>query len=306
MKPDYSDYYKFIVSVGAVLFSLAVLLPWLLLREPFDTTLKASEITELTSEAQSIIAVRQTTAKWFLNNVTYFSVALAIGGAGFLSYGLYQWNKRQKVRDTKEDIETEKAQRDLDAMQPEQIAQKAMVDVAEQEEAEQTPSEKEQPKSTDVLIPASSAVKQYFRIEKMVRDKLRACFGNDGEVLTNRRIKAAEYDAILQSKNEQRPDVIFEIKYAVQGFKINWVRESVRRLDLATEIYTNTIKRRAISVIFYISPRATLNRISTDSFKHRVLEEEGKIGVTPRIYFIAEEDWEPLECTQLHAMVFSE
>jgi hypothetical protein len=246
VKPDYSDYYKFIVSLGVVLFSLAVLLPWLLLREPFDTTFKASEIAQLTTEAQSIIAVRQATAKWFLNNVTYFSAALAVSGAGFLVYGLFQWNKRQKVRDKKENIETEKEQRALDAMLPEQIAQKAVVDVTEQEEAEEVSVEKGQAKSMDVLVPASSAVKRYFRIEKMVQDKLRVCFGGDGEVLTNRRIKSAEYDVVLQSRNEHLPDVIFEIKYAVQGFKINWVRESVSRLILATEIYNSTTKRNAI------------------------------------------------------------
>jgi hypothetical protein len=43
----YSDFYKFIVSIGIVLISLAVLFPWLLLRESFDITLSRSEIYEL-------------------------------------------------------------------------------------------------------------------------------------------------------------------------------------------------------------------------------------------------------------------
>ena len=54
-------------------------------------------------------------------------------------------------------------------------------------------------------------------------------------VLTNQRIKSAEYDVVLQSQKESLPDVIFEIKY-VKGFRINWVRESVKRLILATEL----------------------------------------------------------------------
>lgn len=288
------------------MIALAVLFPWLLLREPFDIALKISELNELTPTAQSLIELRQTTTLWFLNNVGFISGALVIIGVVLLGWGLYGWNKMQKLRDEREYYETEKVRRELEPMSPEQIAQKVVVDVIEDKDSEEIVSPEEETPLTDVLIPTSSVVHQYFRVEKMVQDKLRFCLRNDGEVLTNRRIKSAEYDVVLQTTKERLPDVIFEIKYASKGFKLNWVRESVNRLILATELYIGSTGRRAISIILYISPRATLNRISTETYRHRVIEETRKLDANPSIYFIAEEDWTSLECSKLYSMIFTE
>ena len=265
---EYSDFYKFIVSIGVVLISLAVLLPWLLLQEPFDVTLKASVITELTPVAQAIIATRQTTALWLLSNVRYISSVLAIAGVIFLGVGLHKWNEMQKIRDKREFYETEKVRRELEPMSAEQIAQKAIEDVAEKDTEEKQLVEDQT--ASDMLVPSSSVVTQYFRIEKMVQDKLRSCFSDDGEFLPNQRIKSAEYDAVFMSKKDYLSDVIFEIKYARKGFRINWVRESVNRLILATDIYTRSTGHKAISVVFFISPKSTLTQISTDMYRNQI------------------------------------
>lgn len=298
---EYGDFYKFIVSIGIVLISLAVLFPWLLLQEPFGITLKSSEITELTPVAQSIITTRQTTVLWLLRNFYYISGLLALAGSLFLGLGLHKWNQMQKIRDKRESYETEKARRELEPMSAQQIAQKALVDVVEKDtEAGQLAENQTIP---EVLVSSPNAVSQYFRIENMVQDKLRSCFSGDGFILPNQRIKSAEYDVVFVSAKENLSDIIFEIKYAKKGFRSNWVRESVNRLILATDVYNQTTGRNAINVIFFISPKDTLSQISTEKYKNQVTEEVEKLGAKSRILFIPEEDWESLDCKELRTMI---
>src|SRR4051794_30715311 len=96
-KPEYGDLYKFIASVGVVLISLALVFPWLMLRESFDVFHKASEIGEMTQTAQEVIAYRQSTALWWVQNVGYFSAALATIGLVTLAVGVYFWRTKQQV-----------------------------------------------------------------------------------------------------------------------------------------------------------------------------------------------------------------
>ena len=43
-KFEYSDFYKFIASVGITLIALSVFVPWLFLKEPFDLLQRQDEI----------------------------------------------------------------------------------------------------------------------------------------------------------------------------------------------------------------------------------------------------------------------
>ena len=56
---EYSDYHKFIVSLGVVLLAFSVLGPWLFLREPFDLMVEAQKLRSLTPEAQYLVTTRQ-------------------------------------------------------------------------------------------------------------------------------------------------------------------------------------------------------------------------------------------------------
>src|SRR3982751_5515029 len=98
-KPEYSDLYKFVASVGVILISLALLFPWLLLRESFDALHKVSEIAELPQTAQQLLAYRQNTALWWVENVHWFSIILSIFGLAFLCIGVGFWRQKQSVLD---------------------------------------------------------------------------------------------------------------------------------------------------------------------------------------------------------------
>jgi len=52
MKFEYSDFYKFIASAGIALISLAVIVPWLFFREPFDLLLSTNELAYLSTASE--------------------------------------------------------------------------------------------------------------------------------------------------------------------------------------------------------------------------------------------------------------
>jgi hypothetical protein len=68
-KPEYSDLYKFIASLGLILIAFSILLPWLFLRESFESLVSASDFANLTPTAQALIAYRQNTGLWFIQNI---------------------------------------------------------------------------------------------------------------------------------------------------------------------------------------------------------------------------------------------
>jgi hypothetical protein len=143
-KLEYSDLYKFLVSLGIVLISLSLVVPWLFLRESFDALLKASDISELTPRAQALLIYRQQAALWFIRNVRWISLLLAIGGFLPLVMGIVFWVRKQRLLDQREEIETRKAnleveklRRDMEPLNPPEIAKKAIDEAREEIEAEE-------------------------------------------------------------------------------------------------------------------------------------------------------------------------
>src|SRR5262245_61921543 len=93
-KFEYSDFYKFIASAGIALISLAILVPWLFLREPFDLFQEASKLSQLTPLAQEVIAARQATIRSILNFIPLFSASSFILGFSGLVIGSVMWYRK--------------------------------------------------------------------------------------------------------------------------------------------------------------------------------------------------------------------
>ena len=205
-KPEYSDIYKFIASLGVILISFAVFLPWLVLREPFDSHVTVSEIDELTEIAQQLIAYRQSTALWFVQNIVLFSVSLALLGLIILAGGLLLWYPKQKVLDKKDRHEEKILETEVKKMSPEQIAVKVIKETAtdEQQNVDDAPFEIRQSKYID-------DIQESFRIENIVIEKLTYCFGS-ATVLSHQKIGSSEIDVLIRLTNKVR--IIVEVKRA--------------------------------------------------------------------------------------------
>ena len=91
MKFEFSDLYKFFVSLGIVSITLGVITPLLFLREPFDLFIPESELSELTPTAQIAIARRQNISLAVIRVMPWLSGAGILAGTSLTSYGLWRW-----------------------------------------------------------------------------------------------------------------------------------------------------------------------------------------------------------------------
>jgi hypothetical protein len=132
---EYSDFYKFSVSLGIALLLAAVLAPWLFLREPFDLMVESSRLKLLTPIAQDVISLRQATLLRLVPFIPWVSGFLFVAGALTVTTGLRRWYKRQVLRDTGEELSIERKKRKLSNMTAEEVREKATADVLEEEQS---------------------------------------------------------------------------------------------------------------------------------------------------------------------------
>lgn len=222
---EYGDYYKFVASFGIALLGVAILLPWMFLREPFDLGIEAPKISQLTPEAQNIIRERQHLVALSLHYIPGASCGTGALGLVMTGWGLIGWRRRQTIRDKSEELEVEKLGRELEQMSPAEVQAKAQEDL---KSAEEQPTVTEPP----------SVVDTYLAVESKLLERIRACYGTSAKILNNQRLSGVEYDAIIRARDGKR--VIVEIKYIRMGFRQGWLAESVSNLVAKVALYGKT------------------------------------------------------------------
>jgi hypothetical protein len=306
-KLEYSDLYKFLVSLGVVLISLSLFVPWLFLRESFDALLKASDISDLTPGAQALLGYRQQTALWFMRNVWWISLLLAIGGALPLVMGIVLWVRKQRLLDQREEIETwkaslevEKLRREMEPLNPPEIAKKAIEEAREGVEAEEA-------LEPSVISSIESRIQGYLRVEEIFFSKLMACYG-DKRVLTQQRRGQAIYDAVLISDSPTLADVVFEVKRLALRSRVNRVGEIAKRLAYLIQDYAVLTMRSTttiVGIVLFVVPETDRASARMDEFLWAIKDQADSYGVTIHPIFITEEDLLEITCSELQAKINS-
>lgn len=291
-KVEFSDFYKFIASLGVVLLSFSLLLPWLFLRESFDTLISVEDISHLTPAAQELVTIRQTTALWFIQNIVAISISIAVVGFILLVLGIFLWVKKQKSLDEKEILEKKKLELEIEAMTPSEIANRAIEEIQESID------------SKDIQPLQPSMISQYFRIESLILKKLTACFGETALVLTNQRLKNYEYDIIVRTNDVTSYDVIIEIKFSNRPLTRQWLIRVIERLSSSVQLYKNETNRKAIGIILVVSSGEQLSGANLDELKEFVVSEAKLRKVRATLSFIPEEEIEHLECDDIDYILF--
>jgi hypothetical protein len=306
-KLEYSDLYKFLASLGVVLIGLALLVPWLFLRESFDALLKTSDISELTPTAQMLLSYRQQAALWFIKSVWWISPLLALGGLLLLIMGIVPWRKRQQhLVDQREKFEMQKAgweverlKREIEPMTYAQIAIKGIEEVEEEiEVAEEAPE-------ASVIPSIKSHLQEYFRVEEIFLNKLIACYGEE-RVLTQKRIEYQAYDAILLSDRPQLTDVVFEVKRLTRHFSLSRLRAAIEQVILLIQGYAILAGRETttiIGIVFFVLPEGDRDSARMDEFVWEIKDQADLHGVRIHPIFITEEELIEIRCSELRAKI---
>jgi hypothetical protein len=304
-KLEYSDLYKFLVSLGVVLISLSLVVPWLFLRESFDILIKASDISDLTPTAQTLLTYRQYAALWFIRKIWWISLLLVIGGLLFLVLGVILWVRKQRLLDRREvietrkvSLETEKLRREMESLTPADIAIKGIGEVEEEIEAE----EELEP---SVISSIESRVQGYLRVEEIFLNKLMTCYGEE-RVLIQQRKKHVIYDAILMSDNPGVMDVVFEVKRLTRHFSLNRLRatiDQVSRLIQNYAVMTGRMTTSVLGVALFVVPESDLDSVRMDECLWTIKGQADSYGVRIHPIFITEEDLVKIDCSGLRSKI---
>src|SRR5215469_5909843 len=191
---DYGDFYKFLASVGIALIILAILTPWLFLREPFDLSIEAEHIKTLSPRAQDLVLKRQDMVSRIFPAIPAISCVLLVVGIVVTSIGLFHWHGRQKLRDRGEDYSVEIQRRELEGMSPDRIENRAAEDASQDSGV---------PFETTTLQETAATV---LRAGSQFHQFVTVCLSSSYRVLKNQSLGTAEYDVILQPKNKDVSD----------------------------------------------------------------------------------------------------
>ncbi|MCB9421979.1 MAG: hypothetical protein H6667_19420 [Ardenticatenaceae bacterium] len=306
-KLEYSDLYKFLVSLGIVLIGLALVVPWLFLRESFDIFVTVSEIANLTVTAQTLLIHRQKVALWFIRNVWWISILLSVFGFTSLGYGIGFWIRKQRLIDQRDEFEVDKTglelaklKQEMESLTPAEIAMEGIKEIEDAFEPD-----------TSVLegsIPAfESRVQKYLHVEQIFLNKLIACYG-DERVLVQHRSKQEIYDAVLIANNTETKDILFEIKSFTKNLSLERVRKVTTQVCHLIQNYAvvkGQVTKSIAGVILFVTEENELNNSRNDRYLWEINDLAKSFGVRVHTIFITETDLIKMTCKELQTKLNS-
>ncbi|ATH15622.1 hypothetical protein CHL79_25985 [Delftia acidovorans] len=244
MKFEFGDLYKFVVSLGVVLISLAVLAPWLFLKEPFDLFRSEAELKTVTQVARDAIHNRQEAVAFVLRFIPWFSGMAFACGVAFIYIGLKRWLANQVLLDEQTRIEVELKKTAL------RDATKDEIEASNERKADE---QEAIPRATPPNRKINGAI--YANIEAKVTRRLQEIYHNKFDVEANKMIGGVELDVLLRGKAMLTKDYIIEVKYIRRGFNYGWLKESFLKIIYARTIYSQLTNRLPNSVLLIVLDR---------------------------------------------------
>jgi len=252
-KPEYSDLYKFVTSIGALLIFSSILIPWLFLQNPSEFPTNSWDISIITPIAQELINTRLEMVLWITRNLPWISGFIASTGVAFFVLGLYKWHKRQLTRDDLEELEKERRRKDLikDSTPQDRVEKSIEEETGEQKPVIGSPL-------TETIL---NTIIRNQQIERKVIDGIGKCYGFE-KLRSEIKIGQLVVDLMLELSHDKT--ILFEIAYASDlgqlRNKLNKMSETLSEAKNSLEIVDNSteILLKAVIVVGFDSENLLL------------------------------------------------
>lgn len=306
MKFEFGDLYKFFVSLGAVIIAIAILVPWLFLREPFDLLKPESEIKAATAIAQSVILERQKRVSEVIAILPWFSGAGFVLGLGLIWYGICRWGANQKLLDEQIQLDLAiKKQSIRNSSTDLNVETKSDTELSDSDNLPTDGGNKSTLDSTakHLSITPTPVIHKSVRtfdsaanIETIVTHRLEVIAPGKYLIEQNQIFGGAEIDVLLRATSRFATDCIVEVKHINRGFNRGWLRESFLKNLYAKNLYTQATNRSPDTILLVVMNsdieiterhRALANDVSADKFaragKDRIvlISLKDLIGLSP-------------------------
>ena len=248
-KIEYSAIYKFLTSLGLILFALAFIIPWFLLKKTFYLDIEQETINKLTPVAQKIILEQQNILLYLNLIIPIISLLLLTLGIIFFVFGIYKWNKRQKV---------------LDALQDEDLKSKKIHNATENEKMNEIKKEIDEYNriSENKNINQKEInykVNSYLNIENKVSSLIFKKYSKNYHIINNAKIDNYFYDLILEPNQYSKYHKLIEIKYYTRTIKYIQIKDFVSQFLLKIQYYKEKFSRNIYSYLIIV-----YNKVETD------------------------------------------
>ncbi|WP_433288323.1 hypothetical protein [Micromonospora sp. CA-244673] len=237
---QYTDFHKFLVSVGGVISGVGVGIPVLLLRNQSTLKIPQKEFLQLNAEAREAIRAQQIQVAFMLHYWPYVSAALLMVGLSFIVWGAVLWRRQQSRTDTREvaelakiEAEREKTyQETLVLLRDHQAPPRIEEQLQEENEVTESATEDDAPlpvdsveaprraSDPDVAPPAQRGNRPafpslYTLTQKATQDVIYAfvsTYGNELDIVPEIRIGATRVDAAVTSRNPGMSNLLLDVK----------------------------------------------------------------------------------------------
>ncbi|MGC5306042.1 hypothetical protein [Micromonospora zamorensis] len=238
---QYTDFHKFLVSIGGVACGVGFGIPVLLLRNQSTLKISQKEFLGLNSEAREAIRAQQKQVAFMLHYWPYVSMTLVVAGICFIVWGAVLWRRQQSRTDNREvaelakiEAEREKTYQETlvllrDHQEPPEVAEliREEEEQASDSTADDTASASQEatetgestPNPENSLTPGATTrptTPSLFSLtQKAVQDIrhiLKSTYGEELDIVPEVRIGRARADAAVTSRNPQIPNLLVDVR----------------------------------------------------------------------------------------------
>src|SRR5688572_1483801 len=120
-KIEFSNFYKFLTSIGLVLIVSALLLPWLILKNEYNINISDNDLSNLTLEAQELYSDKTNLLHYVFKLLPIVAIIFFVCGIFIFIYGIMYWYKRQSIIDQTENLALIKLRSEIQPLTSSQI-----------------------------------------------------------------------------------------------------------------------------------------------------------------------------------------
>ncbi len=275
---EYDNLYKFLVSLGVTLIALPVAgIIYFYNTQPI--LISQADYDALSEYSLEMINHRDKLLEIFMRILPWLAVIFIVFGFVLFIYGIIKWLGVQKKLDKKLDAETTKKALDALKANDEDVQRKV------KKETEKFSDISNVYETNDCISVSKSqqlkAIQKYYAIEASCFDYFSNKYYKKYDFKCNIRIGNTYYDFIGVS-NEDKQDLIFEIKYYQQAISANLLIN--KNLD---KIYDMGIKYQTVThrdfkcLLIIITPKEQLPRLEkiVNSYYETNKEYKNKIEI---------------------------
>ncbi len=277
-KVNYSDFYKFGASIGILLITIGMLIPWVVLSNNFDLQVETETYAKLLDSSQQIIDQKLTIIIFFQKHFIWMALVSILLGLALLIVFSNLWYKRTQFPE--------------DALRNAEYKEK--IKSYQNDFKSQVKPHGQLSQSDNEIL--ENYIFQSMRSEQILHDLVFSCFSEDYRILSNQVIRNYSYDIVMNSKKSRIDSVLIEIKLVAQGADTKWFNDVVRRFENARSDFFLYQDRNARGVIFFIYMDNVQDQLS--------VEKESERYRDIKVNFLNREELGILTCEELNNLLF--